>query len=343
MMRAVVVREHGDLNALLQESVPEPIAGPGEVVVRVKACGVNHLDLWVRRGVPGHKFPLPLILGNDVAGVIDSVGPGVTDLGLGTAVVVAPGTSCGVCQACLSGRDHTCRNYQILGEHRDGGYAQLLCVPRVNVMPKPENLSFEQAAALGVSFLTAWHMLVSRAELRPGETVLIQAAGSGVGSAAVQVAKLWGAEVIAAASTDAKLASARSLGANHLINTTNEDTAKRVKAITSGRGVEVVIEHVGPATWASSVKSMGWQGRLVTCGATTGGEVPLNLRHLFFKSLSFLGSTMGSKGEFMEILAHAARGTLRPVVDTVLPLAEAAEAHRRLDAREVFGKLVLTP
>jgi NADPH:quinone reductase-like Zn-dependent oxidoreductase len=342
-MRGYIVREHGGLDALRAESLPDPTPGPGEVVVQVKACGINHLDVWVRRGVPGHKFPLPLIPGNDVAGVVAACGPGVTDLPVGTPVVVAPGVSCGLCQACLSGRDHHCRSYGILGEHRDGGYCELLRVPRVNAMPKPEKLSFPEAAALGVAFLTAWHMLVGRAELRPGETVLVQAAGSGVGSAAVQIAKLWGSTVIATASSDAKLERARALGADHVINSSSEDIARTVKRLTDGRGVEVVFEHVGPATWESSVRAMAWQGRLVTCGATTGGEVPLNLRHLFFKSLSLLGSTMGSKGEFLEVLGHAGRGTLRPVVDRVLPLDGVREAHSLLEERKVFGKLVLTP
>lgn len=342
-MRGVIVREHGDLHALRHETLPDPKAGPGEVVVRVKACGVNHLDLWVCRGVPGHAFPLPLIPGNDIAGEVHALGGGIVDLKIGDPVVVAPGVSCGVCQRCLSGRDQHCRHYGILGEHRDGGYAEYVKVPRANIMAKPDNLSFEQAACFGVPFLTAWHMLVARAEALPGETVLVQAAGSGVGSAAVQIAKLWEARVIAVASTDAKLERAKALGADFMINHQKEDIAKQVKSITGGAGADVVIEHVGPATWAASVKSLAWQGRLVTCGATTGGEVPLNLRHLFFKSLSFLGSTMGSKGEFMEVLQHAAAGRLKAVVDTVLPLTEVAEAHRRLHAREVFGKLVLTP
>jgi NADPH:quinone reductase-like Zn-dependent oxidoreductase len=342
-MRAYVVREHGGPEALLAESLPDPSPGPGEVLVHVKACGINHLDIWVRRGVPGHTFPLPLIPGNDVAGEVAGCGAGVRDLAAGAPVVVAPGISCGLCQACLSGRDHHCRSYGILGEHRNGGYAELLCVPRANVMPKPEGLSFPEAAALGLAFLTAWHMLVARAELRPGETVLVQAAGSGVGSAAVQIARLWGATVIATASTDEKRARARALGAHHVLDSQSADLARAVKGLTEGRGVEVVFEHVGPATWEQSVRALAWQGRLVTCGATTGGEVPFNLRHLFFKSLSFLGSTMGSKGEFLEVLAHAGRGTLRPVVDRVLPLTEVHKAHALLEDRKVFGKLVLTP
>ena len=297
-MQAVVIREHGDLDklTLVEQPVPEP--GPGQVAVRVVAAGMNHLDVWVRRGVPGHTFPLPLIPGSDASGVVSAVGAGVTDVAVGAEVVVAPGISCGVCGLCLAGRDHHCRKYAILGEHCNGTYAEVVVVPRVNVLVKPAGLTFVQAAAIGVAHLTAWTMLVRRAELCPGETLLVQAAGSGVGSAAVQVGKLLGATVIAVASTTEKLQRARSLGADHVLNSQSDDVAKRVKAITGGQGAEVVFEHVGPATWPQSIKALAWQGRLVTCGSTTGGEVPLNLRLLFFKSISLLGSTMGSKGDF---------------------------------------------
>lgn len=340
-MKAIIVREHGGPEALRREEMEDPQAGPGEVLVEVRACGVNHLDIWVRRGVPGHQFPLPLIPGNDVSGVVRQVGPGVSHIKEADQVVVAPGVSCGHCVACLAGRDHHCRSYGILGEHRHGGYADLLVVPAANVLPKPDSLSFEQAAAVGIPFLTAWHMLVNRAELRPGETILIQAAGSGVGSAAVQIAKLWGATVIAAASSDGKLDKARELGADHGINSSTAAVHREVKRLTDGRGAEVVVEHVGAATWEASMRSLGWQGRVVTCGATTGAEVPLNLRHLFFKGLSILGSTMGSKGDFSQVLSFAGQGRLKPVVDRVLPRAEVAEAHRLLEARQVFGKVVL--
>ncbi len=340
-MKVIIVREHGDLTALRHEEVADPQPQAGEVQVAVRACGVNHLDIWLRRGVPGHAFPLPLIPGNDVAGVVSALGAGVQGIKLGDEVVVAPGVSCGACQPCLSGRDQHCRSYGILGEHRHGGYAEFVVVPRVNVFAKPPNLSFEQAAALGVAFLTAWHMLVARARLLPGEQVLVQAAGSGVGSAAIQIARLWGAEVIATASSLAKLARAESLGAKHLIHSQNEDVAQRVKALTAGRGVDVVVEHVGPATWEGSMRSLSWQGRLVTCGATTGPQVSLQLRHLFFKSQSVLGSTMGSKGEFCEILKQAERGALRPIIDRTMPMTDVAAAHAALEAREVFGKIVL--
>ncbi|RMG18722.1 MAG: alcohol dehydrogenase [Planctomycetota bacterium] len=342
-MKAVVVRAHGGLDALEVCTLPDPVPRADEVLVEVHAAGVNHLDVWVRKGVPGYEFPLPLVPGNDVAGVVREVGERVAGISPGDEVVLAPATSCGRCAACFQGRDHHCRDYCILGEHRDGGWAEFVVVPRENVLPKPTRLSFVEAASMPLTFLTAWHMLVARARIRPGETVLVQAAGSGVGVAGIQIAKLWGAQVIATAGSPAKLERARALGADHVIDYRREDVPARVKELTAGRMCQVVFDHVGVDSWRASTASLAWQGRLVTCGATTGPKVELNLAHLFFKSLSILGSTMGSKGELVEVLAHAEAGRLAPVVDSVLPLGEAREAQRRLEAREVFGKLVLVP
>lgn len=342
-MRAVVIRRHGGFDVLESVDRPAPDLRASEVIVAVRACGLNHLDLWVRKGAPGHTFPLPLIPGSDVAGVVLALGQDAANLKVGDEVVVAPGVSCGSCAACLSGADHRCRQYAILGEHRDGGCAEQIVVPRANVLPKPAGLSFDEAACIGIPFLTAWHMLVDRAQLRHGETVLVHAALSGVGSAAIQIAKLFGATVLATAGTDAKLERARALGVDHAINYTNEDVHRRVKALTDGRGVDVVVEHVGAATWESSLKSLGWHGRLVTCGATTGADVRVDLRHLFFKGISLLGSTMGSKSEFAEVLRHVAVGKLRPVLDCVLPLADIEKAHRRLEDRQAFGRIVVRP
>ncbi len=342
-MKAVIVRSHGGLDALLHEEMEDPVPRADEVLVEVRAVGVNHLDLWVRRGVPGHTFPLPLIPGNEIAGVVLEVGERVDHVASGDEVVLAPGVSCGVCAPCRSGRDHHCRHYGILGESRDGGYAERIVVPRENVLAKPANLSFEEAAAVPLVFLTAWHMLVKRAALRPGETVLVHAGGSGVGSAAIQVAKLWGGEVIATASSAAKLERAAKLGADHTIDYGREDFVKRVKEITGKKGADIVFEHVGKSTWAGSLRALARQGRLVTCGATTGADVTIDLRHIFFKSQSILGSTMGSTGELIEILGHFEAGRFCPVVDEVMPLADAAEAHRLLEERSVFGKGVLLP
>ncbi len=340
-MRAVVVRAHGGLQALESQEVPTPQPGHGEVRVGVRACGVNHLDIWVRRGVPGHHFPLPLIPGNDVAGVVEALGPGVDDLALGDAVVVAPGIGCSHCLTCLRGNDHHCRAYVIVGEHRDGGYADSLVVPRRNVLPLPAQLDFIGAAALGTAFLTAWQMLVGRARVAAGEWVLVQAAGSGVGTAAVQIARLWGARVLAVASSAAKVARALQLGASVGIDASRENVVQVVKAHTQGAGAEVVLDHVGQDSWATSLRCLSWQGRLVVCGATTGATVQLDLRHLFFKSQSILGSTLGSLEDFAQVLAHASRGSLQPVIDRVLPRHRVGEAHAALEARQVFGKIVL--
>ena len=342
-MKGVIIRDHGGPETLRVEDLPDPVARAGDVLVEVKATALNHLDIWVRKGVPGHTFPLPLVPGNDVAGVVLETGDGVDRFERGDEVVLAPGVSCGVCEACLSGRDNMCRSYGILGESRDGGCAGKIAVPLANVMPKPANLSFEEAASMPLAFLTAWHMLVDRAKIRPGETVLVHAGGSGVGSAAVQIAKMWGATVIATAGSAAKASRAGELGADHAIDHSKEEWVKSVRSITGKKGVDVVFEHVGEATWEGSLRSLARHGRLVTCGATSGHEVKVDLRHLFFKSISLLGSTMGTKGEVAELLRHAAAGRLKPVVDRVLPMDEVAEAHRLIEERRVFGKVVLVP
>ena len=342
-MRCCVVREHGGYENILIEERPVPEPGPGQVRIAVKAVALNHLDLWVRRGVPGHPFPLPMILGCDFCGVVDALGPGVTSAKVGDEVAVAPGFSCGTCRRCLAGDDQLCPKYGIYGETTDGGCADYAVVSAANVLPRPANLSWAETAAYPLAFLTAWHMLVARCNVQPGETVLVHAAGSGVGSAAVQIAKMWGARVIATAGSQSKLDLATDLGADHVVNYRETDFAKEVRRITNKRGAEIVFEHTGEATFPGSVKSLAWGGRLVTCGATSGFEGRFDLRMLFFKSLSFLGSTMGSRSELHTITDHVAAGRLRPVVDRTLPLTEVREAHRVLEDREQFGKIVLLP
>jgi NADPH:quinone reductase-like Zn-dependent oxidoreductase len=323
--------------------LPTPVPKAKEVRVKVKAVALNHLDLWVRAGWPGLKLPLPHVLGSDVAGVIDAVGAEVDDLQPGAEVLVNPGLSCGGCEKCLSGDDVLCPRYRIIGEHAPGGYADFVCVPRQNILPKPKKLTFEQAACLPLTFLTAWHMLFSRAKLVPGETVLVHAAGSGVGSAAVQLAKLAGATVIATASTAEKLAKAKALGADHLVNYAEKDFLDEVKKLTSRKLVDVVFEHVGATTWDKSIACLPRGGRLVICGATSGHDVKIDLRTLFYKSISLLGSTMGSKSELFKVLELVDQGRLVPVLDRVLPLEKAAEAHGLLASRQTFGNVVLTP
>jgi len=340
-VRAVRIHEHGGLDVLKLEEVETPAPRPDEALVRVRAAGVNHLDTWVRRGVPGHKFPLPMIPGCDGAGIVEAAGAAVTHVKPGDAVVISPGVSCGVCRACLAGDDNLCRWYGIIGETRNGTCAEFVVVPGRNLLPKPESLSFEDAASIPLVFLTAWHMLVVRARVRAGEWVLVRAAGSGVGTAAVQIAKMHEAMVIAEARSQEKAESALGLGADAAVDSSAEDVLETVRRLTGKRGVDVVIEHVGEATWESSVRALARGGRLVTCGATSGAAAAIDLRVLFFKNLSLLGSTMGSKSELIDIFSHLAAGRLRPVVQAVLPLDQVAEAHRMLAERRVVGKLVL--
>ncbi|MBX7112740.1 MAG: zinc-binding dehydrogenase [Myxococcaceae bacterium] len=341
-MRAVAFRQHGGPQALEVMDLPIPQPKAREVRVKVKAVALNHLDVWTRKGWPGLKLSFPHVLGSDVAGVIDAAGAEVDDLPVGTEVVVNPGLSCGACERCLKGEDNLCKGYRIIGEHLAGGYAEYLCVPRQNVLPKPQALSFAEAACLPLTFLTAWTMLVRRAQLQAGETVLVHAAGSGVGSAGVQIAKLLGATVFATASTDAKLQKAKALGADELINYTTHDFVDEVKQRTQRRMVDVVFEHVGASTFEKSVACLPYGGRLVTCGATTGHAVSLDLRVLFYKRISLLGSTMGSKGDLFRILKLVDEGRLKPVLNCTLPLTQAAQAHQLLEDRKTFGNVVLT-
>lgn len=342
-MRAVGFTRHGGPEVLEVIELPTPAPRAREVRVKVKAVALNHLDVWVRKGWQGLKLQLPHVLGADIAGVVDAVGAEVADLEPGTEVCVNPGVSCGVCERCLKGDDNLCRQYTILGEHIRGGYAEYVCVPRQNILPKPKKLSFEEAACLPLTFLTAWTMLVRRAQLQAGETVLIHAAGSGVGSAGIQIAKLLGAKVIATTSTEEKSKKALQLGADHVINYATHDFVDEVKKLTNKKLVDVVFEHTGASTWDKSIACLPYGGRLVTCGATAGGDVKLDLRVLFYKRISLLGSTMGSKGDLFRIMQLVEEGKFKPVLDRVMPLEKAAEAHGLLSDRKSFGNVVLTP
>ncbi|MFO0981550.1 MAG: zinc-binding dehydrogenase [Planctomycetota bacterium] len=342
-MKAVLIAEHGGLDRLELLDVAAPAPRPGEVLVRVKAAALNHLDLWVRRGVPGHKFPLPLIPGCDGAGVVEALGAGVDGMAVGARVAIAPGVSCGRCEPCLRGDDALCRYFGILGETQNGTCAELVSIPARNAIAIPEAMPFEQAAAVSLAFLTAWHMIVSRARVAAGETVLVHAGGSGVGSCAIQILKLLHATVITTVSSDAKVERARSLGADHVIDYQTRDFAEAVRAITSKRGVDVVIDSVGADTFDRSIRSLTKGGRYVTCGATSGFELKTDFRYVYFKSLSILGSTMGGLHEVLAVWRHVAAGRLRPLLFKVLPLHEIAAAHRLLEDRTVFGKVVVTP
>ncbi len=342
-MRAIVFDRFGGPEVLEPRTVPDPVPRADEALIAVKACGVNHLDLWVRAGLRGLDIEMPHILGNDVVGVIERVGEAVRHVRAGDKVLVLPTLSCGVCPACFAGDDNLCREYDVLGRRRNGGYAEKVAVPGVNCVPCPDNLDWPQAAAVPLVFLTAWHMLVGRAAVRPGEDVLVIGAGSGVGSAAVQIARLHGARVIATAGSAAKLERARALGAHETIDHATEDIAARVRALTARKGADVVIEHVGGAVFERAVAALARNGRLVTCGATIGGQATLDLNLLFGRHLALLGSWMGRRSELVEALRFVRDGRLVPVVDAVIPLAEARRAHERLEAREQFGKVVLVP
>jgi NADPH:quinone reductase-like Zn-dependent oxidoreductase len=340
-MKAIVFHEHGAADVLKYTAVHEPSIRPNEVLVHVHACALNHLDIWVRQGLPGVPIPLPHIPGSDVAGEVAQIGAEVTTVRVGQKVVLAPGVTCGKCAACIAGLDNRCRQFTNLGYLIDGGCAEFVRVPEVNCLSYPENLSFEEAASIPLVFQTAWHMLIARAELQPGEDVLILGAGSGVGSAAIQIAKFFGARVIATAGTEEKLEKARQLGADHTINHKSQKIRDEVRRVTNKRGVDVVFEHVGTATWEDSIASLAPSGRLVTCGATTGYDAKIDLRFLFTRQLSLLGSYMGTKSELHTVMKLVAAGRLKPVVDRVFPLAEAAAAHTYLESSQQFGKVVL--
>jgi NADPH:quinone reductase-like Zn-dependent oxidoreductase len=340
-VRAVRFHEHGGPEVLRLEDAPDPVAKPGWVVVRARACALNHLDLWQRRGLDRVKIPMPHISGADVAGEIAAVGDGVANLRAGDRVMLQPGLSCGRCAKCLAGEDNFCRHYDVLGYQSAGGYAELVTVPAANVIALPAHLDFVTAAAFPLAFLTAWHMLVTRARLTEQDTVLVVAAGSGVGQAAIQIARFFQARVLATAGGDAKLARAGALGADAVIDHYKDDVVARVKTLTGGRGVDVVVEHVGIATWEKSMRCLARGGRLVTCGATTGHDAKLDLRHLFARQLSLIGSYMGGKAELLRAADLFFTGRLSPVVDRTFPLAEAADAQRHLEGSAQFGKVVL--
>jgi zinc-binding alcohol dehydrogenase/oxidoreductase len=323
-MKAVRIHEDGGPEVLRLDEVEDPVAGPGEVLIRLKAASLNHLDVWLRQGLP--SVPKPRILGADGAGVVEALGDGVDGFELGQRVVLNPGLRNGA---------------EIVGEHRDGTHAELIAIPRENVHPIPEELSFEEAAAFPLVYETAYRMLVTRAGLREGEWVLVWGIGSGVGSAAFLIAKALGAKVVVTSSDDGKLERARELGADETVNHESGDVVSVVKEATEG-GAHVVVEHVGEATWKTSLQVARTGGRIAVCGATSGPNPPANLHRIFWKQLSILGSTMGTAEDFAGVYELVASGRVKPLVDRVFPLEEAADAHRHLESGKQFGKVVLT-
>jgi len=341
-MNAVVFHEHGGPGKLQYQEMPMPTIGVDEVLVRVKACALNHLDIWIRQGSPAYPMPLPHILGSDISGVVHQIGSHVEGVAEGERVYVSPGVGCGRCEHCWAGRDNMCRSYGLIGAMCHGGYAEYVKVPARNVFPVPGALSFEQAAAFPLVSVTAWHMLFGLAAVQPGEDVLIMGAGSGVGHMAIQMAKLAGARVLTTVGSDDKIAKAKTLGADEVINHIREQVNQRVRELTHRRGVDVVIEHIGPEVWGQCVDSLAKGGRLVTCGATTGAEVKLDLRYVYSRQLTIRGSYMGSQSELLKAAQLVGQGRLQPVIDRTFPLSEAKAAQEYLLNRKFFGKIVLS-
>jgi NADPH:quinone reductase-like Zn-dependent oxidoreductase len=342
-VQAARIHSHGGPEVLRVEQVPDPEPGPGEVLVRVLAVSLNHLDLWVRRGMPGVTIPFPRVLGCDGTGEVVALGEGVDGLRVGQRVVIEPGFSSGTSRHDQEGNDHLSDDYGIRGEHCDGLDRERVALPARFVFPLPEGLDPVEAASAPLTFLTAWAMVYQRAKVAAGETVLVLGGASGVGSAAIQMCRDLGARVLTTGSTEAKRALARELGAEAALDVGDEGWDKEIKRLTDGRGVDVVVEHVGPATWDRSMRALARNGRLVTCGGTTGAKVSLLLPHLFIKNLSVLGSTMGPRTALPQIMRRLAEGRWRTAVDRVLPLSAVREAHAALEAREVAGKIVLVP
>ena len=340
-MKAVRFHRHGGPEVLAYEEAPDPVPRADEALVRVKACALNHLDLWARNGLPNVEIPLPHISGSDVAGVVEWVPEEEKNFSKGDEVIVNPGIGCGRCERCLAGKDDQCRDYTIIGYGVDGGYAELVRVRRDHLIGKAEGMSFEEAASFPLVFETAYHMLATKANVAPGESVLVLGASSGVGSAAIQIAKLYGARVIATAGDQDKMGKARALGADEVIDHYTQDVLAEVRRLTGKRGVDVVVEHVGKATWAGSVKALAKGGRLVTCGATTGAEVTTDLRYVYNRELTIYGSFMAGAGELLKVTDLFKEGRLKTVVDSVYPLEKAAEAQSKMEGSWHFGKIVL--
>jgi NADPH:quinone reductase-like Zn-dependent oxidoreductase len=340
-MKAVRIHQFGGPEVLTYEDIPDPQLRKDQVVVKVKACSLNHLDLWVRKGLPGVK--LPHILGSDIAGEVVEVGEYVSGVKVGQRVLVAPMHFCGHCVKCLAGVQNQCREFTVLGNAVDGGNCELFAVSGANIIPIPDALDFNQAASVPLVFVTAWHMLVGLAGVRPGQTVLVLGASSGVGIAAIQIAKIFHCRVVTTAGDEPKLEKGRALGADYGINHYKQKIAEEVRKITNKEGVDIVVEHVGAATWDESMKCLKTGGTLVTCGATTGPSVGIDLRHLFARQLRILGSYMGTMGELNEVLGHVFAARLKPVVDRIFPLSEIRAAHEYLEKSQMFGKVVVNP
>ena len=343
-MKALAMMSHGDLSQLAVTDLPDPTPSqPGVVRVNLRASALNHLDLWTLRGLPGLELDFPHVLGADGAGVVDEVGPGVTTVAPGDRVMINPGVPCYHCEYCLAGEHPLCNSFRLLGEHMHGTLADYVVVPEHNLAAIPsEDISWHEAAAYSLVTITAWRMLVTRARLRPGETILIWGIGGGVSAAGLMIAKLLGARAIVTSSSDEKLDAARQLGADLTINHSTADVVKETRALVGRKGVEVILENVGEATWERSLRLLGKGGRLVTCGATTGPQAKVDIRRMFWLQWTIMGSTMGSHSEYQEIVRLLGQGHLRPVIDSVVDLVDAPQAMARLEQGEQLGKIVVS-
>jgi len=340
-MKAVQFREHGEGDVIQYENHDEPERSDGEVLIDVKAAAVNHLDVWTRRGLPGLELSMPHIPGSDAAGVV--LNGGDTRFDEGDRVAVWAGVSCGECEFCRDGDEPLCVDYHVIGEHVGGVHAEQASVPAENLISVPEDVPWETAAAAPLVFGTAWRMLITRAGITAGETVLVLGASGGVGHACVQIAREAGATVYATAGSKKKAKAARELGAQEVFDYTSESFTDRVRELTGQRGVDVVIDHVGKKTWRDSLSSLAKGGRLVTCGATTGGDATTDVNRIFWNQLTVLGSTMATRGELDDVLSLVWKGKLQPRIRSILPMSETEEGHRILEERDGFGKVVLVP
>jgi NADPH:quinone reductase-like Zn-dependent oxidoreductase len=342
-LKAVLHREHGGLDKLELAEVPTPTPKAGEVLVRVRAAGLNHLDLWTLNGIAGVKIPLPHIAGSDIAGEIAALGEGVKGWVAGDRVVVNPSLWCGHCEYCRRGDINYCPEFQIIGEHVDGGLAEFIALPVRHLLRVPAHVSLETAAAAALVYQTAWRMVVVRGALHPGEWVLVNGAGGGVATAAIQIAKLSGAHVVATTSTAEKMESARGIGADVVLNYKTQEVDKEVYKLTGKRGVDLVVDNIGEAAWKQNLRALARGGRLVLCGATTGNNPPTQINVIYWKQLSVLGSTMGNLRDFEHVMGLVFAGRVKPVIDRVLPIVQYREAFERLAKGDQFGKIILTP
>ena len=340
-MKAVFITEHGGIDKIKFDEVKKPVISSKEVLIKLKAASLNHLDIWVRQGIPGIKVEFPHILGSDGAGVVEEAGQEVKNVKAGDKVLLNPGISCNTCEFCSAGEHSLCPTFHLLGEHVNGTYAEYVKAPFENIHRIPGNLSFEEAAAFPLVFLTAWRMLISKARLLPGETILILGIGGGVSSAALRIAKHTGARVIVTSGDNNKIEKAKQLGADIAINYNKKDFAKEIRNLTQKRGVDVLLDNIGSVTWIKSLSSLARGGRLVTCGATTGANPQTDIQRIFWNQISVLGSTMGNRKEFLQILNLFEVNNLKPVIDSVFLLKDFREAQKKMEEKKQFGKIVI--